>query len=474
MHNSRQTNYNEIKREIERFELMEKGQKSFFFDVHTIEDIFDFYTDGLQYEKAEKIIEIGIHQHPNATSLQLKHAIVLMEKGEDEKAVTLLQYLSQLEKYNHEVYLNLGLIYLRNNNIPQAEKNFRQALEVASEEREMVLFDIAVLLNQHEAYTQTIELLQSACNEFKTNEHLLFELAYAYDKENNLISGMEIYEKVIDINPFSENAWYNLGILHAKSSSFEQAIECYDFTLAITPEHSEALFNKANALVALQKFDEAIDNYFEYISFQNEPILPYHYIADSFEQLEKIDESLKYYQLLTSKQPDYMPAWLNYLAILINKEMVQEALTVSKNALKYHANFSEIWYLRARSLLLNNDLSNAHNAFEKAFEDDPDSLKNSYELYQLKLALKPELNGKSILDEWHQLYPTSPAVHYMLCAHYLLDERNITTACHHLTMALNEDLNIELFIAFYPQVEKIIKKSKKLSRIIEKHFDYEL
>lgn len=473
MHDSRQTNYNEIKSEIERFEMMEKGQKNFFFDVHIIEEIFDFYTDKFQYEKAEKVINIGIHQHPNATALQVKQAIVLMEKGEDERAMYLLQNLSHLESSNSEVYLNLGLVYLRNDYILEAEENFRKALEISSEDREYILLDIGIFFNQHEVYTKAIEFLKPACIEFKENENLIFELAYAYDKEYDLINGIETYEKVIVLNPFSENAWYNLGILHAKSDNLEMANECYDFALAIYPEHGEAIFNKANALVGLHKLEEALDYYFDYISMGYEPTLPYHYIADSLEQMNRTEDSLRYYRLVTNKFPQYMPAWLNYLATLVNKEMVEEALEASVEVLKYHSDYGEMWYLRGRVLLLNHNLTEALDAFEKAFEDDPDSLRNIYELYELKLALQPKLKREELLEEWHNLYPTSPAVHYMYCAHYLMEDRNITRAVTHLDFALEEDPNIELFLSLFPKAKSMIKKSKKLSRIIDKHFDYE-
>ena len=168
-----------------------------------------------------------------------------------------------------------------------------------------------------------------------------------------------------------------------------------------------------------------------------------------------------------------MPAWLNYLATLINKEMIKEGLKASIRALKHHADFGEIWYLRGRVLLLNHNLSDAYIAFEKAFEDDPDSLRNIYELYELKRVLEPKLNGKNILEEWQALYPNSPAVHYLFCAHYLMEERNITKAVFHLDQALEEDPGIDVFLSLFPKAERMIKKSKKLSRIIKKHFDNE-
>ena len=474
MYESWQTNYNEIKEDIERFERMDSGEKSFFFDVHTIESIFDFFTDKYQFDKAEKILSIGILQHPNATSLKVKQAIILMEKGDDKNAVQLLQNLSKIETSNPEVYLNLGLLYLRNDHTEEAETCFTHALEIAFDDREEILLDIGVFFNQQEAFKKAIQFLKPACNEYPENENLLFELAYAYDKEFDFNNGLNTYLKVIDLNPFSENAWYNLGILYTKDNEFEKAINCYDYALAIMPDHGEALFNKANALVSLNKPAEAIDCYIEYISLGFDTVLPYHYIADCLEQMGQAEESLRYYRLTTTKTPDYMPAWLNYLATLINREMVEEAIEASTVALNHHHDIGELWYLRARALLLNNDKKQAQKAFEMALEDDPDSLRNLYELYQLKIELNPKASGFDFLKKWKQKYPESPAVHYLFCAHYLLEERNLNKAVHYLDLALEADPGIDLFLDLFPKVEKMIKKSKKLSQVIDKHLNHEL
>lgn len=127
MQESWQTNYNDIKEEIERFEEMENGGKSCYFDVHTLEGIFDFYADKFQFDKAERVIRLGIRQHPDATSLQAKHAIVLIEKGDDQAALRLMERLTSLEQSNPEVFLNLGLVYLRSRRTAEGIRAFGKA-----------------------------------------------------------------------------------------------------------------------------------------------------------------------------------------------------------------------------------------------------------------------------------------------------------------------------------------------------------
>lgn len=474
MQESWQTNYNDIKEEIERFEEMENGGKSCYFDVHTLEGIFDFYADKFQFDKAERVIRLGIRQHPDATSLQAKHAIVLIEKGDDQAALRLMERLTSLEQSNPEVFLNLGLVYLRSRRTAEGIRAFGKALELTFEEREETLLDIAVYLNQYDQFAACIEVLSAPENDYPDNDALLFELAFAYDKLNRVEEGMETYQKLLDIDPFSENAWYNLGILYIKKEDYNSAIDCYDYTLAINPSHAEALFNKANSLVNLNQPAEAIELYIEYISFGYDQLLPLYYIADCYDQMGQRDMALRFYRHTIETDPFYYPAWLNYLAHLINNNLVDEALEASQEALEYHKDVGELYYLRARVLLLAGDFKKALPALEFCVKEDPGNLRNLYELFQVQRTLYPRRKPLKMLQTWLQRYPNSEAVHYLLAAYFLLEERSLKTAALHLEQALAENPgDLDLLLDFYPELEQMIQKSKKLSQLLEMHTNYE-
>ena len=166
MHESWQTNYNEIKEEVERFEQMENGEKESYFDVHSIENIFDFYADKNQFEKAERVLQLGFRQHPQSTTLLAKQAIILIEKGDDQKAIHLMESILHLEQSNPEFYLNLGWVYLRNGATEKGLVCFRKTLEMAFDEHEDYLLDIVLYLNQVQEFNSTIQFLETGCRQY--------------------------------------------------------------------------------------------------------------------------------------------------------------------------------------------------------------------------------------------------------------------------------------------------------------------
>ncbi|MDG5800067.1 tetratricopeptide repeat protein [Marinilabiliaceae bacterium ANBcel2] len=467
------SNYNRMKKEIERFELMEKGEHSFYFDVHTIENIFNFYSEKLQFDKAEKILSIGMQQHPQATSLYSKKAILLMEKGEDKKAIHLMENLTKFDKSNTEVFLNLGLIYLRNKRVKDAQNCFDQALDTTPSEKENILLDLSSALNLSLNYSLSVKYLEKFYKEFPGNENILFELAYAYDRAFQTNKSIKVYNHLLDLNPYSENAWYNLGIIYNKTGETKKAIDCYNYTLTINPGHAEALINKGNASIILEKIEEALDCYFEYIAYGHDPTFVYHYIADCYVLNENDEKARAFFDLAVKVGEDFIDVWLGYISFLIKIDDSKAAVNIAEKALEIHDEWDtgELTYLKARALLIDGKLYRANKAFEKCIEMDEDNLKFFFDACQVKIAANPESEKDDIIYEWLENYPDSSAVNYLAAAYYLIDSRNLTIAIKYLDKALSKDkYSFDFFLELFPSIERMIKKSKKLDRLVYSYF----
>ena len=473
MHNPQQTNHNELTEDVKRFEKMENGQTEYYFDVHSIENIFDFYAENEQFEKAERVLQLGIKIHPGAVSLLLKQAVILLEKGNDKEAISILNGLAELEQSNPDILFNLGWAYLKIEDIGTAVSYFKKTLEAADDEYEDFLLDIALFLNQSEEYTHTIDFLEQGREKCHDNENLLFELAYAYDKEGNVKEGINIYERLLDVNPFSENAWYNLGILYIRNEDYVNAIKCYDYALAIDPSHAEALFNKANALVNLGELRNALDCYFDYVSFGYDIVLAYHYIADCLEQMGFYELALRFFRTITKIDPSYMPAWLGYIALLINRNQIKEALSASAKALLTSGSFPEFMYLRANALLLADKPESALKWFGKSIINDLDNVRNIFEWLQVKKQLNPMENVFSYLDEWLHKYPDSTAVNYAAAAIAIQESGDTKLAARFLETALQKaPENFDYFLDVFSISEDIFQDDI-LNHIITKYTNHE-
>ncbi|MFT5750256.1 MAG: putative Zn-dependent protease, partial [Ancylomarina sp.] len=128
---------------VERFESMLKTNKPCYFDVHEFENLVDHYLENRKLAKANEACEMAIEQHPTSISLQLKQAQVLISRGEEIKALTILRKLKKIESTNHNIYILIGNIYNILKKPHNAKIQFDIALELCYDEREDLLFKIA-------------------------------------------------------------------------------------------------------------------------------------------------------------------------------------------------------------------------------------------------------------------------------------------------------------------------------------------
>lgn len=469
MHESRNSEYNDIKDSIERFELMEKGTKNFFFDVDSIEEMFEYYFDQFEIDKAKKILNIGLNQHPESIALQLKSAYLLMEEEEYETAVQKLEELSHFEPDNEEIYLNLGISHFYIDNPEKIISNLDKALELVEDEGlEEMLLEISSFFNLNEEFQITVKYLEPHYDKFCDNYHYLFELAFAYANNNFTDKAIEIYNYILEDNPFLENIWFSLGSAYLINLEYEKAIEAFEFVLAIEPEHGAVHLGLSQAYLFTEQLDKALDNILEYISHENDP-LAYETAATLFIRLDKKDEAIKLLKLATKKFPHNIPVWIMLIHEYID-ESTEEALDISIEAIRNNRKSDVLWYMNAKLLFELSYFDACITALETVITYNPHNI-DAMKMFVDIMLFESETfkNANELLPKLEKLYPNS-AIQFLFVAHYLFDNRNLKKAGLHLEKALNDPKgDILNFFLVFPDAFFEIKKSIRLTKIVSKY-----
>jgi len=418
--------HDEVFDAVERFERMITTEKLVYFDVNQVENIYDFYLDKHLFDQAEQIIEIGLNQHPQATSLLIKKAILLADHGNKDDALDILKQVAPIENTNPDVFMTMGWIMLQKSEVDTAVSHFLKATDLAFEDEEDILLEIGYNLNQEEAYAEAIKFLDRLVIKNPNNENALFELAFALDKVFEYEKSIDIYEKLLSINPFSENGWYNAGIIYNKLEQYIKASQAYDYTIAINPYHSEAYFNKGNSLVHHGCFNEALDAYIEHSTLSNDVALTYQYIADCWEQLGDFDMAIRFYQLVIKELPNNADAWYGIGTALMETKNFTGGLQAIDQAIAINSLHADYWFAHARGLFELNKVEDAAQSLENGLNIDPDEVTGWFELIKLKVALYEDFNIPSFLKEVRERYDDVAAIYYLSAVahyHYLEDTK---------------------------------------------------
>lgn len=372
---------------VSRFEKLSRTSRSYYFDVHEYEHLFDYYFEQEKYRKAEAILNVALSQHPNSTTLLAKKAQVLLESGDPDESLRIIESVQSFELNNESLFMTKGACLLLKNNMEEAMEAFEKAFALSEFDLETGL-SISQTLSKIGEFSRALYFLKIVTKEYPDDGPSLWELAGLYEILGNNTLAEATYLKYLESDPFSESAWFNLGVLHNNEESFDKAIEAFDFTLAINPGFATALFNKANALANLGLHHEAIAVYKEYLVEDPDNGYALYYTGESLETVGESDEAFLYFKKATKTKPAIADPWFGMASIKLEQKDPYEALYFIGRAIGIDIEIAEFHYLQG---LIYEELEfpeDATSSYKMALLKDPDHQEAKEHLDQINNSTK--------------------------------------------------------------------------------------
>jgi tetratricopeptide (TPR) repeat protein len=460
---------NDTAESVKRFEQMVRNNINSYFDVHEFESIIDYYLDINKFNDALRATEIAFQQHPNAGPIHFKRIQVLINKGEPVQALKLLGQIEQIEVSNPDFYILKGTALAQMGKVKDAIRLFDQSLQLSYENKEEILYDIALTFEHLNHYKAALPYLQKAYEINSSNLSVLYDLAYCYERMEEDQKCVEFYKLYLDADPFSENVWYNIGTVYSRMENYQMAIESYDFAIAINEKYSSAYFNKANALASSGEYEKAIEVFNEFLYLEPENLDALYYIGESFERLQQYDLSLIYYRKVLETEPEYSDAWFGIGVVHYHQEKYKESIAYIKKAIELDEHNGEYWYSLGNAYSKQGNPILAVKAFRQAIEIDPYDYESWLRLGDLILHTDHLNEAILLLNEAYHYNFDIASLNYRLAAYHFMN-RNEELGCRFLEKGLSQDLelHIEIFETF-PElkerevVRELINRYKRLN-----------
>jgi len=357
---------------IRRFEDMIKKRAQYFFDVYEFEEIINYYIEIDNFSKAVSAAEYGHRLYPDSTTIQLKIAHLLIDRGKAAESIGILNKIELIEQSNYEVYILKGSAYNLLGKTSEAMKHFDKAISLShNENRETILYNIGLSFENQNNYESAIHYFKDAFKVDPTNSTILYDLAFCYDHISQYDKSIYYYNKFIDEDPYSEHAWFNLGTVFNKAGDFEKAIEAYDFTIAINENYGSAYLNKANILSNLERYNDALPEYLEFLKFEQNHVMAHCYIGECYEKLARFEESIFFFQKALTLDPKCSDAWFGKGIVKMHQELYDESLSMIDKALDIHEDNTEYLYAKGLVYMRQNDHEKGMQVFKQVVELDP-------------------------------------------------------------------------------------------------------
>lgn len=458
----------DYKEMMDRCEKMLTGKKQYYFDVHEFINLIDIYFDENNFSSAEKIIDVGLQQHPSSVELKLKHIKLLIDNGKEKEGLRLLKHIESIEASNSEIHILKGICYSNIGQKKEANECFNIALSLEDESEDIC--EVYLTISQHyintSNYDFALKYLIKAHNTDQTNNLVLYDIAYCYDKLFELEKSVKFYKKFIDTEPYSDNAWFNLGNVYTKMERYNDAVDAFEYAIAINDNNSTALFNLANSFANWEKYDKAIETYNEYLQYDKDNIIAIYYIGECYEKAGEYEEALKQYHQVIEADEKFSDGWYGIGITKFYQNKFEESLKYVEKAIELDNENAEYWFTYGNIYReLEIDPKAELHGFKKSIELNP--YDEEFWIYYTNSVNKHFSTEKAIeiLKEGSEYIEESAEIFFTLAA-YLYSNNEKGESLKYLKKGLK--VNREKISLFYTQCNYKEDPDDNFTRLIKK------
>jgi tetratricopeptide (TPR) repeat protein len=161
---------------------------------------------------------------------------------------------------NVDGLLQKGMAALQGGRLRDAERSFRQAVEIAPRHFGALNL-LTVALTGLERFDEAEAFAERALRIDASSDATHYNYGTVLKHNNKLEQAIAAFDAALAINPRHAKALNNRGAACSQLERYEEAIADFDRALALDRRYGDACYNKANALMALKRREEALRNF---------------------------------------------------------------------------------------------------------------------------------------------------------------------------------------------------------------------
>lgn len=324
-----------IKELINKYELAQKKGMLPFFEEQDLEQIFLYYFNLFEFEKAIQVADVGISTFKYSFTFYNHKAETLKELSDYHQALEVLELAEIFSPNEMSILLNKIDVYSLLERYEEAILLLNEAIERSTgKEKAELYLELADVYEDAENYSAVISSLKSCLEIDNENEEALNRIWFSVELTESYEESIDFHQKLIDSNPYNDLAWNNLGHAYKGLKLHEKAIEAFEYVMAIDETYEPAYIDCADIYFHQKEYKKAIELYAEVLditSFQKDI---YYSIGKCYDALENYHLSRDFYREALSLDPYFANAYFKIGRTYLLTDSPKSALTSLKKAYK--------------------------------------------------------------------------------------------------------------------------------------------
>lgn len=184
------------------------------------------------------------------------YGIALFQRGYLDQAAASFEHVIAAKPGDAEAHYNLGTLYLRKNNLVEAQRYLKKTVELRPDYPE-AWNNLGMIAAQQNQTAEAIADFQKSLDLRPNYTVALLNLGNVYRRQGNLSAASSLLNKALSLEPENPEANYSVAMLAIRQDDFPRAIELMQTAVRVRPDYAEAWNNLGIIFIRQSRNSEA-------------------------------------------------------------------------------------------------------------------------------------------------------------------------------------------------------------------------
>ena len=331
---------------MQRYQNLKLGRTNSYIEEDDSERIIEHLDEKDEIGEAIEAANIALDQYPSSALLMIKKADLLLATRKYKEALHLLDTAALYDHKDMNLFILKTDAYLALDQPEKAIVLLQEALHLfEGPDRTEVLFELADVYDDHEAFDKVFDCLQLILEEDPTNEEALYKICFWTDFTGRNEESIKLHQRIIDEQPYNALAWFNLAAAYQGIKLHEKAIDAYQYAIVIDEKFDYAYRNMGDAFLRIRKYREAIEALEKVLELSRPEDVIYEAIGHCYHRMKNFAQARFHYKKAVHLNPDDSRLYQKIAGTYMQEEHWELAIKQLEHALRIHKHINEYYIL---------------------------------------------------------------------------------------------------------------------------------
>ena len=336
----------DIQELMQRYQNLKYGRANAYIEEDDFEKIIEHLDDKDEITEAIEAANLALNQYPFSALLMIKKADLLLATRKYKEALILLDTAALYDHKDMNLFILKTDAYLALDQPAEAIVLLQEALHLfEGQERTELLFELADVYDDHEAFDKVFDCLQLVLEEDPSNEEALYKICFWTDFTGRNEESIRLHQHLIDEQPYNALAWFNLAAAYQGLKLHEKAIDAYQFAIVIDEKFDYAYRNMGDAYLRLRKYKEAIEALEKVLELSRPEDVIYEAIGHCYHRMKNYAQARFHYKKAVHLNSEDSRLFQKIAITYMLEEKWQMAIKQLEQAIRIHKHINEYFIL---------------------------------------------------------------------------------------------------------------------------------